>query len=333
MYEVEQRLRRNPDADVEESLEEVQLLMEEALQIDSTGDFTEAYIALSDRYRLEGDYEQALLVLEDAQEVAGQNYVNTLLRLAKANLFLEQQEFERARQTAEEILYIDPFAEDAYRMRIAIAIEQGKPGDGVIFAERYLFFYPGSVAASKLLGDARKAERKFDLAIEAYTRALQGNINDQSFLDALIARADIYLQSGRYELAEREFTEALSISDNDPEVRELRMLAAYQNNNYSIVLNDITVLSRLDDDFAQAPLDLLRGRVLIDRGRNISYTEVLDLVTGSINQDLPEELLPIAYEYQATAYYELEQFDDALNAINESLVRFKRLVIDIIYEG
>jgi tetratricopeptide (TPR) repeat protein len=177
------------------------------------------------------------------------------------------------------------------------------------------------VTASKLLGDARKAERKFDLAIEAYTRGLQGNINDQSFTDALIARADIYLQSGRYELAERDFTEALSIAGNNPEVRELRMLAAYQNNNYSIVLNDITVLSRLDDEFPQAPLDLLRGRVLMDRGQSTSPTEVLNVVTSSINQGLPDELVPIAYEYQAKAYFELEEFDNALNAINESLAR------------
>ena len=54
-----------------------------------------------------------------------------------------------------------------------------RPGDAVLAAQDYLYFYPGSTTAFRLLGEARDAEHKDDLALEAYSQGLNGHLDRQ----------------------------------------------------------------------------------------------------------------------------------------------------------
>ncbi len=83
-------------------------------------------------------------------------------------------------------------------MKVQIALARSRPGDAVLAAQDYLYYYPGSTEAFRLLGEAREAEHKDDLALAAYTQGLAGNGTDAAAQAMLEARAQIYDRQGRY---------------------------------------------------------------------------------------------------------------------------------------
>ena len=280
--------------------------------------YVEAHVLLAWRYELEADYEEALRVLQEAQinPASAALYTDTTIRLAQARIYETQERYDDTLQTLNELLYIDPYNDQALQMQVAVALAKGDPGLGVIFAEQYLFYYPGRVEGFKLLADARLAEGKTDLALNEYARALLGDESEPAYIEVLQGRASIYLSQRRYAQAVADLTEALRLSDEDPAVRVQRMQAAYPSGNYSVAQSDAAALSG-DSSIPASELDLLRARILVDQDRDPE--QALTLLEGAISQGLPSSSQPIANEYLAWALYRLERYDDALERINQSL--------------
>lgn len=277
----------------------------------------EAYVVLAKRHALDGNYDAALTVLDGGLTVPQlANDLNLIVQ--KGEIYFQQDDLDKAAYQAFYALYIDPTIEQAYLLQIKTALAKNDPGLAVIYAQNYLFFYPGSAAGYKLLGDARLAEGNADLALAAYTQALAAEDTTPVTADALVARADIYSQQRRYDLAQEDLSRALGINGN-PDIQALRMEAAYNAGSYSVALTDAQDLlgTRV---LPEAEIQLLRARALIDSAPTDSdqLAEGRDLIASNFD-NLNNDLRPIAAEYSARANLGLDLYQDALNQIEDAL--------------
>jgi tetratricopeptide (TPR) repeat protein len=273
---------------------------------------TLAYLALARRYTLDRSYDRAIGMLDrglSVPQLAG----DLNLIIEKANVYFQQGDNDRASYQAFLALYIDPTSEPAHLLRIRTALAQNNPGLAVLYAQAYLFYYPGSTGGYKLLGDARMAEGNDDLALEAYNQALAGG-DDFSIL---VARAALYNRQRRYEQALDDLDKALAIKD-DPQARATRMQAAYNAGKYTTASSDAEALLG-KGVVPDAQIKLLQARILVDTSpTSDAYQNALNLLTG-LGSDVPAGLGPVADEYRAKALYNLGKPDDALKAVNSAL--------------
>ncbi len=297
-------------------LDQVQLRAESAIAGDPR--MADAYVILAKNYELRSNYDDALDILNrglENPELASD--VNLIVE--RGEVYFEQDEIDLAAQEAFLALYVDPTVEQAYQLQIKIALAKDDPGLAVIYAQNYLFFYPGSIAGYKLLGDARVAEGNIDLALAAYDQALAAEEPTPDTVDVLVARANLYTQQRRYDQARLDLTRAFNLSD-DPAIQALRMQAAYMAGNLGVAQEDADSLlgtGVLPDSEVQ----LLQARILIDEASpqdTQSFTQALTLIDTATG-DIPDDLVPIANEYRARILYATGQFDDALLGIDSAL--------------
>ncbi len=284
--------------------------------IEGDARLADAYLLLARRYQLVGNYSNALTILNEAlgrSDLEG----NVSLIVERGEVYFQQGEIDRAAQEAFLALYIDPTIEDAYLLQIKTALAQDDPGLAVIYAQNYLFFYPGSAEGYKLLGDARLAEGNTDLALTAYNQALAAEAVTPATVGALVARAALYRQQGRSSQARDDLSRAFTLS-SDPEIRALRMQAAYNAGNYSVALEDADALTGAGV-LSDQQLQFLRARILIDQADSPEdYTQARERL-DAIGTGLPASLLPLASEYRARALYNLGDYTGALQSVDGAL--------------
>jgi tetratricopeptide (TPR) repeat protein len=290
-------------------LDAVELRARSAITADPL--MVQAHLALAKRFEIERQYRDALRVLDEALSIE-QLKADVNLIVERGKVYFAQDDLDRAAQEAYTALYIDPTVEEAYLLQIKTALKKGDAGLAVIYAQNYLFFYPGSAEGYRLLGDARVAEGNIDLALIAYNQALAAESVTPATASALLARADIYMQQRRYDLAYADYARAFNLTD-DPAVQAKRMQAAYLSGNFTVALADADDLAGTDA-VSDSEISLLRARIMIDRARagdTESLTQALPLLERSTS--------PIAQEYRARAQYLLGEYDAALRSIETAL--------------
>ncbi len=229
-----------------------------------------------------------------------------------------------AQQDAATALYIDPTAEAAYLLQARADMERGDYGLAVLHLQNYLFIYPGSIQGWTLLGDARTLEGNADLAIEAYSRAVNTEDKLPSQIPAYMARAALYSRRNQFSLAYQDYDTVLSIDRQHTPAREGRAEAAYRAARYSEAIEDVDIL--LEEEADRHDLRLLKARALVD-GANPrdpeAYEQALDaaleILSGGFPDRLPDHLRPVAYEYRARVLFEQERYNDALRDIEQAL--------------
>jgi tetratricopeptide (TPR) repeat protein len=276
-----------------------------------------AHVYLARSYALQGDERTALEALNAGQDVSDlQNDVNLIAE--KARVYLQLGEYERADREAFLALYIDPTTAAAYEVQIMSALAQDDPGLAVLRAQAYLFYYPGNADAWRMLGDARTIEGNPDLAIDAYSQALEGEGNDAVALAALLGRGAAYEALGRYDAAYEDYTQALETVDR-PDVRLHRMEAAYQTGQYAITLEDAEALAGTDVDAAQVAW--IHGRALVEQAEaddDAAGSQAITLLQTA--RSIPDAAASgLVDEYIARAEYSNRNYSDALDAINAAL--------------
>lgn len=275
-----------------------------------------SYLALARSYRLQRNYTEAITMLDRGLAVP-QLAANVNLIVEKGQDYFDQGEYDLAAYQAFLALYINPTTEAAHLLQIHTALAQDKPGLAVLLCQQYLYYYPGSVQGYKLLGDARVREGNFDLAMEAYNQALAGGDSNPFAPDVLIARAKLYEQQRRYDLARDDYSRAFSLTD-DPAIRALRMQAAYNAGNMRVAEEDARGLLGTGA-IPDSQIQLLQARILVDqKGGSSDYEQAVNLLTAA-SADLSADLRPTAEEYRARALYNLGSYDDAFKAISSAL--------------
>jgi tetratricopeptide (TPR) repeat protein len=310
-------LAEGDNASALEYLDEMQDRAESAIEGDPF--LVDPYLLLARRFALDEDFDEAIDILDQAlgiQRLA--NDVNLIIE--KGNIYSQQGEYDLADYQVFLALYIDPTTELAHQLRIRNALEQDEPGQAVLYAQDYLHYYPGSTLAYKLLGDARVMEGNPDQAIIAYSQGLTGEPNEHT-LETLLARASLYAQQGRYDLARADLTDAFDLSD-DPQIQAMRMQAALNDGRYQIALDDAEAL-RENSDVSQSLIDLVQGRALVEQageGDTADLNQALGFLAAAPNREgFTPDMLPIIAEYNARAYLGLGNEAAALEAINNAL--------------
>lgn len=298
---------------------DVLTLVQEYAQDAVQGDprLEEPYILLAKAAAQERRFDDAIAALDQGLSVPTLRQ-NVRLILAKADVYYRQREFGLANYQAFLARYIDPTTEAAYQLQYQIALDQNRPGQAVLIAQDYLYFYPGSTTAFQLLGDAHFREGSLDLALQAYTQGLAGNTNDLASANMLVGRGRIYMQRGRYDLAREDFTRALAINDS-PETLALRMEAAYRDGRYQIALDDAARL-RTANVIPVGQLDLLRGRALIESATdNQDYSRAITVLNTLDRSSLNAEQQALVDEYIARAQLATRNLSAAQTAIDAAI--------------
>lgn len=295
----------------------------------------EPYVLLASAFAQDRRFDDAIAALDQGLNVPALRQ-NVRLILAKADVYYRQREFGLANYQAFLARYIDPTTEAAYQLQYQIALDLNRPGQAVLIAQDYLYFYPGSTTAFQLLGDAHFREGSYDLALQAYTQGLAGNTSDLASANMLVGRGRIYMLRGRYDLAREDFTRALAINDT-PATLALRMEAAYRDGRYQIALDDAARL-RTANVIPVGQLDLLRGRALIESAaENQDYTRAITVLNTLDRASLNAEQRALADEYIARGQLAVRNLSAAQTAIDAAIeareTAYRRYLRGLILEA
>ena len=281
----------------------------------------QTYLVLAQADTLSSKFSDAVQLLNQALNVPELNS-NSELLMQLGQVYYQQRDYNRALYQVFLTLYIDPSIEAAYQLKIQIGMDRNRPGDAVLAAQDYLFIYPGSTTAFRLLGEAREAERKDDLALAAYTQGLNGPSTDIDVQKMLEQRAQIYDRQHRYNLALADYNRLFQIN-GDAQVQSLRMQAAFANAQYDQALSDAAALTG-NEAAPQGIVSLIHGASLIEQaqaGDTSNYREAVPLLTQAVaSPDVASaKLVGTADEYLARAKFGVHDNKAALDAINAAL--------------
>ena len=286
------------------------------------GRIISAYVDLARLKVAQGEYQEAINIINIPieGELSNEFFTDILLRVERGQIYFDEGQYDRAIQEANEALFFQPWSEEAYILQAESALAMNNPGDANNFLDGYQLVYPESLLAYKLEGDAYKLEGKADQALLAYNIALQGNEDHPDYLIVLEARGDLYMEQRRFELAQTSFTEYLDIEKSDL-VRSKRMLAAYNNGDYEIALDDAKDLDGTRA-VSNGDLALIHGQILFDTAETTAdYNDALQQLNQAIlTLGVSEEGRAIGEEYLARANYALGNHEQALVNIDRALI-------------
>ncbi len=298
---------------------EAEQLLQSAINLD--GEMTEAYIQLARLYTAQEVYDEAINTLNRAIEgdLADQFFTDIALRVERGQVYFAQGDYNRAYQEAQEALFYDKYAEEAYILQAESALRLGRPGLANNDLNQYQLVFPQSILAYKLEGDAYLLEGKADQALLAYNIAIQGNEDTVEALPVIEARSDLYASQRRYALALESYSEYLNIRNSD-NIRVKRTIVAYNAGEYDTALQDIRRLEQ-SDAVSAGDLELLRGQILVNTAESTAdYEEALSALSNAIlTLGVSDDSRGNADEYLARANFAVGNFTQALNDINRSL--------------
>ena len=321
--------RGNPDG--AETLAQQALERAEA-SYEFTKDFPEVHLTIAKAHFIQDNYDEAFDTLVEGRELDG-NEEDMNLILGLADLYIQraqqlqaqgdeagaQEMYARAGYQAFLALYITPYIEEAHRIQIEVALAQQSNGLAVIRSQEYLNFFPDDTDGHRFLGEARVAEGNTDLALLAYEQALEGNGTDAQMAEVYEARADLFNDQGRYQLALDDLSSAYELVPGDSLLLK-RMRAAYAAGDYEIALTDAEALAD-SQVVSNGELELLEARIMVDRAEDdADYEQALDLL-AQVGTNLSEADIAIADEYRARAQLGAGDNQAALTAIQNAIVR------------
>jgi len=253
---------------VDRTLLSVQVLLGKALL--ANGDVIAAEVAFTEALRL--GVNRAEVVVPLARAVAAQGKpvelieqarfavaglpaaAQTELQLLRSVAFSDIGNPREAVKAIEEARAIDPASPDSWMTEVPVRIRARQFVEAIVAADKALGLATNNAEALYLRGSIAHAQDNPLAALASYDKAL---LADQQHVEALIARAGIYLDLGRPADAGRDIAVLRRVAPREPRAAYLQALLAEREGNATVAraaLNDITAL--LDP----LPIDFLRYR-------------------------------------------------------------------------
>jgi len=155
-------------------------------------------------------------------------------------------------------------------------------------------------------------EQKYELAIDTYTKALQGNAPK---FDLYIGRARAYIKLGRYYNALADANLAIQENPQHPLGFVYRGWAHGYLSHYKEAITELTHAIELSPSVSQ--FYIVRGGIYLEAGRPEDalhdYSRAIMLGKGQVN--------PIVFYHRAIAFQTLDRYEDALQDLSEALER------------
>lgn len=316
---------------------------------DPDGSNPDGYTLLADVFVLRGNPDVAVQVLDNALDVQFSNrslLEDNKLRMKKVEILIGARRYAEAFQELYYVLQINPFHQEALILQSELALETGQSGLGVLYSQQYLLYYPGSLQGFYLLGQSREAESKFDLALNAYSRAVAGDRTDENytsdpfFLSNLLARAELFTRQGFQDEASQDFSDALEFAENDPALLIRRLQADYATGDYESALLFVEELLGASG-VNQAEVLYFQALTLIaladDGDFAGDYSDAADALSSALARNLPSNLRSNAQENLAWASLQARSYGDALSAIDDAIdlnsSAYRRYLRGLILQG
>lgn len=160
------------------------------------------------------------------------------------------------------------------------------------------------------LGKQYVKEKRYELAVETYTKALQGNTER---FDLYVERSHAYLKLKRYSEALADAESAIKDSPHHPRGYVARGLAAGLSYKYEESIANFTKAIELSPSTAQ--LYAMRGAIHLDFGH---FRKAVDDLSLAI-QMAKGVVSALVFEHRAMAFRQLGRYEDALGDLSESL--------------
>ena len=148
-----------------------------------------------------------------------------------------------------------------------------------------------------LEGNRYHAEKKFDEAIENYTKAIKLNGN---FKEAYNNRGVSYVDTGDYFSAIKDYEKVMEINSNDTDAYNNRGIAYIKQKKYSLAIADFNKIIELDSNFVKAYYNLAEAYI---------FNKEFDKALETLNQFQQKEKKPYIYN---------DDYDLWLDELNKS---------------
>ncbi len=291
-------------------VEQARVSYETAQNIDPI--LLDSYLALADLAISQGDLSAAEDQIEAAKDLGRYTY-NVRLLVAEGQLELAKGNSGRAVAIGNLAVYIDPTSGDAVTLLNEARLEIGSVERAVISLEDYLIdVNPSNAQAWALLGTAYGEQGRFEDGFQAYQRALQLSENS---VDALLARARFYLDLAEPELAYEDYQAVLAVEPNNREALVGITVAGFDVEAFDEILTAIDQLEGIDGSIGNG-LETIYVRALMQDGQ---YEETITRATRVLGLNLLTEQRAIVFEARGRAYYELEEYDEALGDFEQAV--------------
>jgi len=140
---------------------------------------------------------------------------------------------------------------------------------------------PTNVSAYFDRGEIYIKQGQYDLAIKDFAEAIRFYpFPTGGYAHAYYLRGNSYLMTDQYDLAIKNYTEAIRLDPEDIVAHDHRGLACHNNEQYGLAIEDFTAVIRLDP--ANAPAYFSRGFVYYSDGRYDLATHDLEKLSASI---------------------------------------------------
>jgi len=179
----------------------------------------------------------------------------------RGQAYLARGDRDTARTAFADAIAAHPGQERARLGSAALLLAEGKRAEGMAALDALLHDAPGNSPARLLRAEARRLEGQLDAAAADFTDVLQANAAD---LRARLGRALVLLAQRKPDEAERDLNALPTNLRDQPTVRYLRALLAFQRNDLAQTAEHLDYVLRVDANQPQALL--LYGAVSYAKG-------------------------------------------------------------------
>lgn len=294
----------------EDQIEQARTEYQLARELDPELDL--AVLGLAQIDLLEGEYEQALAVIDEAR--VQRNKYNTNLLVVTGEIYLAQGRENDALAVGNLAHYIDPGSPQVMSFLARTRLSMGLAESAMFGLEAFVDQVdPFNAGAWTLLARAYQMQGRTQDALDAYNRASQ---LAEDTTDILIGRGLLYFEQGDYDLAYTDLDTAVERRGDHVEARYGRAISAFALEEYEQALEDLAFVRQARPD--DPDIEALYIRMLIE---NEQYDDVIPVVGDALRLDLSPEQRGYLFEARARAYYDDRDYQAALPDIDQALAQ------------
>jgi len=232
--------------------------------------------------------------------------------IVKGNVFDEQNKVQLAIGMYSKSIQLKPDFASTYLDRGEDFASISRYDQAIADYNKYIEMVPDNDEAYNMRGKAYYSQNKNAEAIADYNKAIELN-KDQKY--ALVNRGIVYAATGERDKALADFNQAIAIDPNSYPDGYFQLAKIYEKDgDYAAAQKNIEKAIAIKN--TRASYYVVYGKILLKANKN---TEGLAAAEKALTID---KVNPDGYLIKATAYSNMERYDDAIASINDGLKLF-----------